>query len=198
MRLLSLLTSAVILLGSSALSRADGITTFTLTHGTDTFVWSIPQQAVVGQPIEFEYHVPLTINGVTQYAGVPGDNPSEGFEFLQPLDVGAEVYVGYAESPVNGLFHNHYLFEHGPQIYSIVNGVLTFTPGTITFTDVAVEDLIGTVSTLQWDYPGDTLVITQGDSSVPNTPAPTPEPSTLCLLVTGVLGSAGMVRRRFA
>ena len=135
----------------------------------------------------------MTINGVTQYAGVPGDNPSEGVESLQPLGVGAEFYVGYAEGVINGVYHNHFLFEQGPQIFTMVNGLPTFTPGTITFPQVAISDSIGTASTLQWGS-GDTLVISQSDS----VPAPTPEPSSIALFGTGLLGLAGAVRRRLA
>ena len=198
MRLVSWFTAATIFCAFSFSARAELITTFTLTHGTDTIQWSItpstiPSNVQLTAPLWFGYHEPLTINGVTQYAGVPGDDPSEGVESLQPLGVGAEFYVGYAEGVINGMYHIHYLFEQGPQIFTLVNGLPTFTPETIVFPQVGISDSIGSSSTLQWGS-GDTLVISQSDT----VPAATPEPSSFALLGTGLLGFAGAIRRRLA
>jgi hypothetical protein len=44
-------------------------------------------------------------------------------------------------------------------------------------------------------YLDDVSVVDAGPS-VPPTPSAVPEPSSLALLVTGILGSAGMIRRR--
>lgn len=196
MRLFSYIASAILFCVLTLTAHADLITTFTLYHGTDVIQFSLTPSTPTenARPYhiqEFDYHVPLTINGVTQYAGVPGDNPGEGFEQLQPLGIGAELYVGYGGGTIDGIFHNLYLFEQGPQIYTYVNGHPTFTPGTIVFPQVEYVDYTpyNGVTTI-WEY-GDTLVISQGDPA-----AATPEPSTLLLLGTGLLGTLGIARRR--
>jgi hypothetical protein len=64
------------------------------------------------------------------------------------------------------------------------------TFGNISGTYVGMEDLPSGQS--DWDYNDDTYVFTNVAA------APTPEPSTFALLGTGLLGVAGIVRRKFA
>lgn len=71
--------------------------------------------------------------------------------------------------------------------------------GTMTFDDTTIAELglsDGTY-TYTWDNgaPGDSLTVDIG-GSVTTPPAATPEPSSLALLGSGVLGLAGVVRRR--
>ncbi|MEI9977807.1 MAG: PEP-CTERM sorting domain-containing protein [Edaphobacter sp.] len=69
-----------------------------------------------------------------------------------------------------------------------------------TGTYVGMEDLAVTglspLTGSDLDYNDDTFIFT--DIGLVSDPAPTPEPSTIALLGTGLLGAAGIIRRKFA
>jgi hypothetical protein len=195
MRFFLSLVTATLLLSSDVAAHADTITTFTLTHGTDTIQFSIPDSASYTQENNFGgaetflYSVPISVDGVVHYSTPFTDYAEEGFESLQAPGVGAELFVAYQVGILNGTPQVVNLFEQGPQIYTLLNGKPEFTPETVVF-PVFDELIPSGTSYLEPQGTGDKLVVTQVDS------AATPEPSSFLLLGTGLLGAFAAVRNR--
>jgi hypothetical protein len=196
----SLLASALLCISNMA-ARADIITNFTLTHGSDTIQFSIsdstPPFASYQSPgifSEIDYRVSLTVDGIEHVTATsPGDLGVEGFESLQSPGVGAEFYVGYRTGFVDGVAQYQYYFEQGIQIFTYVDGAIVYTPGTYIFPEVVTVDYAYPAYGDQTSYGSDDeLVITQTDTSV----SAVPEPSAFVLFGTGLIGAMGVIRRR--
>ena len=97
-------------------------------------------------------------------------SPSEEDFDNSTFDPPLDLFVSYALAG-----QTEVLREDGQQLYTGSESSPTFDLGPFTFTS------------------GDTLTITQVA-----TPAITPEPSSIALLGTGLLGAAGILRKRFA
>ena len=61
---------------------------------------------------------------------------------------------------------------------------------------IGMEDLDST-NGVDWDYNDDQFVLTGVSATPVTTTSPVPEPGSIALLGTGLIGMAGMVRRRF-
>lgn len=126
---------------------------------------------------------------------VPADYlAAETFEVLQPGNSGAELGISYQIGTRDGLPLDLAYFEHGPQVFELVNGKPVFIPGTFTFPNVYIFEYSG--DDAGYIYKGDsydTLVISQAESL----PA-VPEPSTFLLIATGLVSAGGVQRSRFS
>jgi hypothetical protein len=178
MKLFLKLASIVLFLVSAPLLRADSVL-FSVTSSRHAFSFTLPSQPTPdGSGKDFEHipfffinNVPVTVDGVTTNQGVLfADNGD------QSIAVGNEWFVNSSDQVVahnffEGFFEEAQGMFSGPAAFILgsQNGFF-FAPG-------------------QVNEPTATLVIARA--------AQTPEPGGFVLLGSGLLGFAGVVRRRF-
>lgn len=169
---LAVLISAIALLAPVA-AHAD---TFTLTGQGETITFALPDSPT---PSLFEDGTGFAVNNVE--VNFDGTLISESVGFLAArsglaISIAAESFISGGSFLVSG----DKLIGEGPQLYTGLESLPTFDLGTYTIDNADRSLPTG-------DY---SLTIT-ADTAV------TPEPSSLALLGSGVIGIAGLVRRRF-
>jgi hypothetical protein len=175
--------SAGLFLMSAPLLRADSVL-FTLTAPDHVFSFELPSEPTPDHsgedfeniPFFFINNVAVTVDGdVTNEGVLFSDNGDQHIAFADSWLVGSDGQVG------PGLGESAAFFEEAESIFSGSNANPTFTPGTANgfFFEPGKED-----------EPPATLDI--------QTVAQTPEPSSLVLLGSGLLGFAGVMRRKLA
>jgi hypothetical protein len=181
MKLFFKFASVVLFLMSVPLLRADSVL-FTSSDSVHTFSFTLPSQPTPDQsgkdfeniPFFFFNNVAVTVDGVTTNQGVLfADNGDQSIAFGNEWAVSTEDQV---------VAHNFFFgfFEETKNIFSGSAASPTFIPGSQTGFLVVPG---------QVNEPAATLNI--------ETVAQTPEPGSLVLLGSGLLGFAGVVRRKF-
>ena len=171
MRLTARLVASVLLCAASAVAaHADTLTTFSVTGGDGTFSFSLPSSAT-----------PSTSN-----------NNAAGFSLSSATyngtPVSGDTVYFYTTSGSGGFYLTNPagtfdLDEYGPQIFSGTTSMPVFTTMTYTLSNGSADG-----NGIHSAAAGDVLTVTTSVS-------PVPEPSTLALFGTGILGLAGFGRR---
>jgi hypothetical protein len=181
MNLVLKFASAGLFLISAPLLRADSVV-FNMTSPGLSFSFSLPSQQAPDQsgkdfegiPFFFFNNIAVTVNGVTTKQGVLFFDTGDQF-----IDIGNAWFVNSQDQVVANNFFEGF-FEEAQKIFSGPAANPTFIPGSQS--GFLIEPGLVT-------NPPATLAITKV--------AQTPEPDSFVLFGSGVLGFAGMVRRRF-
>jgi hypothetical protein len=173
--------SVVLFLVSTPLLRADSVL-FNVTTSGHSFSFALPSQQAPDQsgkdfeniPFFFYNNIAVTVDGITTNQGVLFFDDGDQF-----VDIGNAWFVNSDDQVVANNFFEGF-FEEAQNMFSGPSANPTFIPGSQNGFFIGSSD----------DEPPATLEITKV--------AQTPEPASFVLLGSGLLGLAGVVRRKLA
>jgi len=161
---------------TAAVSFASPIDNFKLSDGTNVIAFSLPSSPAPDQVIQNDDALQFTMNNVA--VDVNGTPANYFISFFNELTGGGLCIDPVDTSCIGG----NKLNQSGPQLFTGSEAIPTFSLGTFSLTNYN----FGPNNTFSSDF---TLEITSSEI---------PEPSSLLMLSTGVLGLVGAVRRKLS
>jgi hypothetical protein len=172
MRFTSTLAAALVLAASTLAAHADAIDNFTLTSGTNVVTFSLPSSPIPDL-INPNGNVGFTMNSVP--VDINGLTGNYTLSFFASVSSGG-FCISTGDTACNG---GDVVNQVGTVLYAGDSATPTFTLGSYNLSNF-------NANTFNEDF---NLTIAAGAS-------PVPEPSSIALLGTGILGLAGIARRK--
>jgi len=160
---------------TAAVSFASPIDNFKLSDGTNVFAFSLPSSPTPDQVNQTEGIIQFTMNNVA--VNVNGTPANYFISFFNEFSSGGGLCIDTVDTMCVG--NGDILNQSGPQLFTGSEAIPTFSLGTFSLSNFGPN-------TFSSDF---TLEITSSEI---------PEPSSLLMLSTGVLGLVGAVRRKLS
>jgi hypothetical protein len=191
-----LVTLGLVLLGMAINAKADSINFSDQPAGSNAFPTSTGPHSVTEGLATFNGGTILTDETSAAVAGnvygtVSNSIVPTTFTFLNPLTIiFSQAVSNLSLVVVNNVADTFVLRDNNGNSISAAFG-LNSTNGILTLNDTNILSATIGATGSGWDF-----ALSGGSYDAPSSPTPTPEPSTLIMLSTGLLGLVGVARRK--